>query len=705
MEHTTLDVNREGLMCVAFQDKWSFFLDYFWHQCFIWSQKYHIKIQLPPIPDFKYFVKTKLLKCILIPSITHNTQSLHTDHKKRRNKNPRLNGYLCTVFVFLKRELCFLVCRPPLYAQWEAIEFARNWTSGLCNAVEFLNGKCIYTICMNGKLGIIEDGPKITMTAPYLLSTVPTDKIAMYKRRQLVSYQNQLLLVQQKLGSPSVIEVWNVDLTTKQFSRMFDLNGMYIFLSRGYSSAIYAPDQGNCVYFTEDDHDHCISKREELHAFDFKDQSIFVSPQENICIHNAYNSVPSLMPGMFKTQQNAGDDDLKDKSDELNQVNWRNTKEQIVQPNNNNICDLLPLDLQVEISRYLLIQDAQSYMNFRSVSKLWKSLAPRMCWKVDVNSTHSSGSSLQDCVWLLSINQEDGLCTLYNPFTNLTCFMNNNELAGCEIRYSKDGVLLVSRGPRSLFFVEPFSKRIIQLPDRTEDYCCDTMSFSASPFDSPNWIIIGIVSLDKYRVRISYLRAGDDIWTSMIMNNEGIPFLLSCSSPVYSGHEFFVICQNGNVGVFGFLLGVHANWQIKQIAHLYKPCLPSVVCRNFLVKCDEQNLLYSVIVGGQTREHVRVYQLNVVQNTVKLVKEFKTWLIFISEASSFFMHSTKLAGFDDAHLFPKFNSNGDYIHYSLKDGRFKAGKEKCDNICSRKELLGRVWIHNKYLVPHALYEN
>lgn len=148
---------------------------------------------------------------------------------------------------------------------------------------------------MNGKLGIIEDGPKITMTAPYLLSTVPTDKIAMYKRRQLVSYQNQLLLVQQKLGSPSVIEVWNVDLTTKQFSRMFDLNGMYIFLSRGYSSAIYAPDQGNCVYFTEDDHDHCISKREELHAFDFKDQSIFVSPQENICIHNAYNSVPSLM--------------------------------------------------------------------------------------------------------------------------------------------------------------------------------------------------------------------------------------------------------------------------------------------------------------------------------------------------------------------------------------------------------------------------
>lgn len=395
---------------------------------------------------------------------------------------------------------------------------------------------------------------------------------------------------------------------------------------------------------------------------------------------------------------------MKNESDELTHVEWHNAKEQIVQPNNN-ICDLLSLDLQREISQYLLIQDAHSYMNFRSVSKSWKSLAPRLLWKVDVNTTHSSGS-LQDCVWLLSINQEDGLCTLYNPFTNLTCYMNNNELAGCEIRYSKNGVLLVSRGPRSLFFVEPFRKRIIQLPDQTEDYCCDTMSFSVSPFDSSDWMIFGIVSVDKYRVRISYLRAKDETWTSMIMDNEGIPFLLSCSSPVYSGSEFFVIGQDGNVGVFGFFQGgVYCYWQIKQIAQLYKPRLACVVCRHFLVKCDEQNLLYSVIVGGQTREHVRVYQLNFLQNTVKLVKEFKTWLIFISEASSFFMRSTKLAGLDDALLFPKFNSNGDYIHYSLKDARFKAGKEKCNDICSRKELLGRVWIHSKYLAPHVGYEN
>lgn len=211
---------------------------------------------------------------------------------------------------------------------------------------------------------------------------------------------------------------------------------------------------------------------------------------------------------------------MKNESDH---VNWHNAEEQTVQPNSN-ICDQLSSDLQMQISKYLLTQDARSYMNFRSVCKSWKSVAPRLCWKLNMN-THPSGS-LRDCIWLLSIKREDGLCTLYNPFTNLTCYMNNNHLEGCEIRYSKDGVLLVSRGPRSFFFVEPFSQRIIRLPDRSEHYCCDTMSFSASPFDSSDWMIFGIVNVDKYGVRISYLRAGDDNWTSMTVNNE-VSFLLS----------------------------------------------------------------------------------------------------------------------------------------------------------------------------------
>ncbi|KAH0784420.1 hypothetical protein KY290_004018 [Solanum tuberosum] len=105
-------------------------------------------------------------------------------------------------------------------------------------------------------------------------------------------------------------------------------------------------------------------------------------------------------------------------------------------------------------SGYLLSQDA--YMNFRLVCKLWRSVAPPLRWKVVDHD--------QESMWLLSLNQKDG----------------------CEIRYAKDGWLLVSRG-KSLFLLEPSGKQIIHLPQKTDDYFCDTMSFSASPTNSSAW--------------------------------------------------------------------------------------------------------------------------------------------------------------------------------------------------------------------------
>ncbi|KAH0727525.1 hypothetical protein KY285_003219 [Solanum tuberosum] len=90
-------------------------------------------------------------------------------------------------------------------------------------------------------------------------------------------------------------------------------------------------------------------------------------------------------------------------------------------PVDSNICIHLSLDLQRQISRYLLSQEA--YMSFRLVCKLWRSVAPPLRWKV---ADHAAPCYDQDSMWLLSLNQKDG----------------------CEIRYAKDGWLLVSRGSK-----------------------------------------------------------------------------------------------------------------------------------------------------------------------------------------------------------------------------------------------------------------
>ncbi|OIT21059.1 hypothetical protein A4A49_37833 [Nicotiana attenuata] len=575
------------------------------------------------------------------------------------------DDYFCTVSLFFNSDLYCLICRPPFYKKWEKVILHY---SSLRDAVSFCNGEKLCTLYKNGKLGIIQIIPEIsTCLSPI---TPPTDPTAMYRKRLLVSWQNHLFLVQHKLGS--VLEIWKADFKTQQFKRIFNLDKFIIFISQGFSVAVSssALEEKNCVYFTQGNDNHI------LFALHIGDQSL--STTERFRIHTSHNSIPLLERlGTTKNQgSRKGDDKVKKRSSSEHS----NTSEPVVV--DSNICDHLTLDLQREISRHLLSQDAYLYMNFRLVCKLWRSVAPPLRWKVVDQPTRSSD---QDSMWLLTLNQKDGLCTFYNPFRNLTCYMSNNDLVGFEIRYSKDGWLLVSRGPRSLFLLEPSSKQIIHLPERTDDYFCDAMSFSASPSNSSAWVIFGIACLDSHRVRISYLRAGDDNWTSMRMDNE-VPFIVF-SSPVYFGEKFCVVGRHGDVGAFGFLEDGNPYWVIHQISLLYSPRISSPLSQ-YLVQRD-QDVLYSVIM---TRDHnVGVYELDFRDNRVKLVKEVKNWLLFISEASSIAVCGMNV-NLDDALLFPSFSTSNDYVYYSLEAAAFKVLKDNSIDIRQQKELLNRVWI-------------
>lgn len=348
-----------------------------------------------------------------------------------------------------------------------------------------------------------------------------------------------------------------------------------------------------------------------------------------------------------------------------------------------NICIRVSQDLQKKISRYLISQEAD-YMSFRLVCKLWRSIAPPLRWKVVVDGDDDATRCYdQDSMWLLSLNQNDGLCTFYNPFRNFNCYMSNNDLIGCEIRYAKDGWLLVSKG-KSLFFVEP-GKQIIHLPQKADEYFCDIMSFSASPTKSSAWVIFGIALFMSLHVRISYLKKGDDKWTTIIRDGNFPP---SCCSPVYFGEEFCVLSQLGDVGVFGFFKDGTPYWFVHKLSDVYSPPICGA-CRLFLVQHDEY-LLHSVVVTPQYDVHV--YELYFPSNIiVKLVKQVKNWLLFTSEASSFGVCGMKV-NVDNAVFFPTFNTSNNYTYYSLEDVAFKVLKDNCTEKTQQKELLNRVWI-------------
>ncbi|WMV12764.1 hypothetical protein MTR67_006149 [Solanum verrucosum] len=527
---------------------------------------------------------------------------------------------------------------------------------------------------------MIPEITKTTCLSPVTTFRAPIDATAMHRRIHLVSWQDQLFLVQQKIGSPSIFEVWEVDFETNQFNRLLNLDGFIIFLSGRFSAATSSclPQEKNQIYFTEgSDHD-------TLYAFHIGEQSLSTTKQFRV--YRPPNSLPPLFARsrrpkiQHNTSTNTRSDKLKKRPSRINSKR---------PPVDSNICIHLSRDLQREISRHLISQEA--YMNFRLVCKLWRSVAPPLRWKVVVDDDDAAPSYHQDSMWLLSLNQNDGLCTFYNPFRNFNGYMSNNDLVGCEIRYAKDGWLLVSKG-KSLFLLEPSpsGKQIIHLPQKTDEYFCDIMSFSASPTNSSGWVIFGIALLNVFQVRISYLRQGDDRWTCITRDSE-VPFILSSSSPVYFGEEFCVISQyGGNVGVFGFLKDGTPYWVIHQLSELYSPPIPiSDACRLFLVQQD-QNVLHSVVVTPQ--HDVHVYELDFGRNViVKLVKEVKNWLFFTSEASSMAVCGMNV-NVDNAVFLPTFNTCNDYTYYSLEDVTFKVLKDNCTDKTQQKELLNRVWI-------------
>ncbi|KAK4739870.1 hypothetical protein R3W88_003567 [Solanum pinnatisectum] len=654
-----IDVNKEGRYCLARWDEWGFFIDIL--ECFIYNIKCHTKIMLPYYYHCDDWIR-EVRKCVVSPS-THEYF-------------PYDDQYLCNVSLFFREESYCLICGPPYYKKWIKVKLYDD--NRLIDAVTFCNGEKICTLFQEGKLGIIQMIPEITKTT-YLSPVTfraPTDVSAMYRNRHLVSWQDQLFLVQRKIGSPSIFEVWEINFEAKQFNRVFNLDGFIIFLSGQFSAATSSslPQENNNVYFTQ-----CNDHR-TLYAFHVGEQSLSTTKQFRV--YSPRYSVPLFArSGRAKTQHNTSTSTRGDKLKK--RPSGINSKPA---PVDSNICIHLSQDLQREISRHLLSQEA--YMNFRLVCKLWRSVTPPLRWKVVVDN-HAAASYDQDSMWLLSLNQKDGLCTFYNPFRNFNCYMSNNDLIGCEIRYAKDGWLLVSKG-KSLFLLEPSpsGKQIIHLPQKTDDYFCDIMSFSTSPTNSSAWLIFGIALLNLFQVRISYMRQGDDKWTTITRDSE-VPFLLSSSTPVYFGEKFCVIGQYGDVGVFGFLKDGTPYWVIHQLSERYSPPI-SGACRLFLVQRQDQNVLHSVVVTPQ--HDVHVYELDFGSNIiVNLVKEVKNWLLFTSEASSIAICGMNV-NVDNAVFFPTFNTCNDYTYYSLEDVAFKVLKDNCTDKTQQKELLNRVWI-------------
>ncbi|KAK9273945.1 hypothetical protein L1049_018757 [Liquidambar formosana] len=224
----------------------------------------------------------------------------------------------------------------------------------------------------------------------------------------------------------------------------------------------------------------------------------------------------------------------------------------------------------------------------------------------------------------MSIKKETGVCNFYDPRDNVTHHMCDAELSNCVVLFSKYGWLLVSRGTRSMFFYEPFTKEKIELPDMPRDFSFNGICFSGLP---PNYTIFGVWHVFAEWLAIVHLDISTGIWDWEVCDNDFL-FLPSWSNPVFLNETFYCLGQDGSLGIYE-LREAGYTWKI-----LDKPeplCFPSAVGRNFLVSIEEE--LLSVFVGN-LGEWVKVFKLRVADSEWVEVKNLGSQMLFVSPTTS-----------------------------------------------------------------------
>lgn len=156
--------------------------------------------------------------------------------------------------------------------------------------------------------------------------------------------------------------------------------------------------------------------------------------------------------------------------------------------------------------------------------------------------------------------KSSGAYKLFDPINEKEYTVKDSLLCSVHrqtLRFSKHGWVLVTKGHRCIFAVNPFTREEFRLP-RMRRQMFNGISFSSVP-KSPDSIIFAIfkhpcdVSLDAI-----LWRAGDKHWTKKKLFCD-VPFYTTFSNPVFFDNEFYCLGAHGNLGVFN---PVDMTWRV-----------------------------------------------------------------------------------------------------------------------------------------------
>ncbi|XP_042485539.1 F-box/kelch-repeat protein At1g57790-like isoform X2 [Macadamia integrifolia] len=302
-------------------------------------------------------------------------------------------------------------------------------------------------------------------------------------------------------------------------------------------------------------------------------------------------------------------------------------------------------------------------------------------------------------------------------------------LSDSRICSSGDSWLLMWQYSRQVFFLNPFNKTMIELPDfpRQEwdllpgmkkwSYHMPAFSFSSAPTSS-NCIVFGIArSLWAEEVSICIIRHGEARWTihKCIANN--LPFMLSNANPVFHNGLVYCLGEDGNLGVFDPHKDddrrEECNWTVLDHPHTPPFVLTIADGNRFLVQCNGN--LFSVFQGHMGKG-VSVFSLDHQTMTWNQVQDLEDHMLFLASQTSLSVGMVK--AFDrmgDKIYFPIFpisscdSNRGGMINscscvfYSLSTEMYHTfgTSHSSLDICGMKIRRNCAWIEPNFVIPSS----
>eukprot|EP00257_Ricinus_communis_P011456 XP_002532555.2 uncharacterized protein LOC8279837 [Ricinus communis] len=606
----------DSKICWASSHGWCFFSDRARRHFFLWNPLTLEKIDLPDLQVYNIISSGYI------------------------SSSPRETGCKILLFVGDHPSIMFLELGDK---EWTEIDYSFLQTGKVVEYDHILrdpvycNGKLyVFSYLTNSAIFVLDEinkGGVVLRSLNVEYQNIMSQLESLNFRRCFVEASGEIYGINILLGGYDSrvvdIEVRKIDFSRMAWEKVECVKDSVLFLDDHYS--ISCPEirpeiQGNRLYFVLKDH--------KLYSYSIEDRSIsLVSPYLPEDPFLSFWVMPDLRD--YAGSRNREEIDACGEKQEIHQEAYFHR---------------LPSDVitSLIIKRLNLVH----YLNLRTTCSLFRSLAPPIQQKLCLQN-HSSSPRLM-------FFEKDNICTFFEPKNSDKCYLHlPQQLAGCQICYSKDGWFMMSRGKNFFYCFNPLTGEILKFTDTTSvlelELIC--VGFSTSPTSS-DCIAVTISKLNNL-IEIYFAFRGDTKWVLEQIDDD-TDFTFGGNSPVFYNGVFYYLGEKGNLAILEIIDDM-VTWEV-----LWDLKSPRSHChQNFLVECDG-NLL-SVFVG-EFEGSVEVFRLSQSKMVWIRVENLGNYMVCVSRSSSF-SSLAKAPGMENKIFFPRFYGEN-IVFYSLDTNKF-----------------------------------